>query len=84
MSVPVFTQWVFNALIVLVFPAMLNQLATSITFGILALFALIQLVFALKFMKETKGKSLEEIEIMWGISGDSLDKKKKKPFVVAN
>lgn len=65
MSVPVFTQWVFNALIVLVFPAMLNKLSTSTTFGILALFAIGQLFFTIKYMKETKGKSLEEIEGLW-------------------
>lgn len=66
MSVPVFTQWVFNALIVLVFPAMLKHLSTAITFGILTTFALGQLLFTMKHMKETKGKSLEEIEELWG------------------
>jgi SP family arabinose:H+ symporter-like MFS transporter len=65
MSVPVFTQWVFNALIVLVFPSMLRHLSTAITFGILTAFALGQLLFTMKHMKETKGKSLEEIEKLW-------------------
>jgi len=65
LSVPVFTQWVFNALIVLVFPAMLKHLSTAITFGVLAFFAAAQLLFTFKYMKETKGKSLEEIEKMW-------------------
>jgi len=65
MSVPVFTQWVFNALIVLVFPTMLYKLEQGITFGLLALFALGQLMFVIRYMKETKGKSLEEIEGMW-------------------
>jgi SP family arabinose:H+ symporter-like MFS transporter len=65
MSVPVFTQWVFNAAIVLIFPSMLNHLNTGITFGILAIFASGQLLFAIKYMKETKGKSLEEIEKIW-------------------
>ena len=62
MSVPVFTQWVFNAVIVLIFPAMLHRLDTAITFGILTMFAAGQFVFTVKYMKETKGKSLEEIE----------------------
>lgn len=65
MSVPVFTQWVFNAAIVLIFPAMLLRLDTGITFGLLTLFAAGQLVFTIKYMKETKGKSLEEIERLW-------------------
>ena len=68
LSVPVFTQWVFNALVVLVFPSMLVKLDTAITFGILAVFAFGQFLFALKFMPETKGKSLEQIEEMWDIS----------------
>jgi len=62
MSVPVFTQWIFNALIVLVFPSMLSKLDAAITFGIITLFAFGQLLFTFKYMKETKGKSLEEIE----------------------
>ena len=65
LSVPVFTQWVFNALIVLIFPLMLHRLNTAVTFGLLTLFAAGQLVFTIKYMKETKGKSLEEIERMW-------------------
>jgi SP family arabinose:H+ symporter-like MFS transporter len=65
LSVPVFTQWVFNALIVLVFPAMLKHLSTAVSFGILTVFSLGQLLFTMKYMKETKGKSLEEIEGMW-------------------
>jgi MFS transporter, SP family, arabinose:H+ symporter len=65
MSVPVFTQWVFNAIVVLAFPSMLEKMNTGFTFGILMLFALGQFVFAIKYMKETKGKSLEEIEKLW-------------------
>jgi SP family arabinose:H+ symporter-like MFS transporter len=65
MSVPVFTQWISNALLILLFPAMLKRLDPGVAFGILALFALGQLLFVLKYMKETKGKSLEEIEDLW-------------------
>jgi MFS transporter, SP family, arabinose:H+ symporter len=65
LSVPVFTQWVFNAIIILVFPALLHKLDAGITFGMLSFFALGQLVFTIKYMKETKGKSLEEIEKQW-------------------
>jgi MFS transporter, SP family, arabinose:H+ symporter len=65
MSVPVFTQWVFNAVVVLLFPSMLIKLDTGITFGILMVFSFGQLVFSIKYMKETKGLSLEEIEELW-------------------
>ncbi len=67
MSVPVFTQWVLNALVVLIFPSVLKALDTGPTFAILTFFALWQLLFVMKYMKETKGKTLEEIEEIWGI-----------------
>ncbi|MFC2125357.1 sugar porter family MFS transporter [Bacteroidota bacterium] len=69
MSIPVFTQWIFNALVVLVFPSMLNKLNAGYTFGILFIFALAQLFFTVSYMKETKGKSLEEIEDQWRADG---------------
>lgn len=65
MTVPVFTQWIFNALAVLVFPAMLNQLPVGFTFAIIMVFALMQLWLAIGKMPETKGKTLEEIEELW-------------------
>jgi len=65
LSVPVFTQWIFNALVVLVFPLMLTKLQSSYTFLIIFMMAAGQLVFSWKYMKETKGKSLEEIEGLW-------------------
>jgi SP family arabinose:H+ symporter-like MFS transporter len=69
MTVPVFTQWIFNALAVLVFPVMMNQLQIGITFAIILVFALLQLLLAIKSMPETKGKSLEEIEELWKKNG---------------
>ena len=65
LSVPVFTQWIFNALVVLVFPLMLTKLQSSFTFLIIFIMAAGQLLFSWKYMKETKGKSLEEIEHLW-------------------
>jgi SP family arabinose:H+ symporter-like MFS transporter len=65
LSVPVFTQWIFNALVVLVFPLMLTKLQSSFTFLIIFMMAAGQLLFSWKYMKETKGKSLEEIEDLW-------------------
>ncbi len=66
MSVPVFTQWFFNALMVLVFPHYFVNYKV-VTFGVIALMAFLQLVFTYKFVPETKGKSLEEIERYWGL-----------------
>ncbi len=60
-----FTQWVFNFLVVLFFPYVLDALGGSVTFLFLATMAFIQLLIAWFFIKETKGKSLEEIESLW-------------------
>jgi MFS transporter, SP family, arabinose:H+ symporter len=65
MIVPVLTQWVANAVVVLLFPAALNQLGKAPTFAILAAFSLAQAIFTWKFVPETKGRTLEEIEGFW-------------------
>ena len=65
MTVPVLTQWVANAVVVLLFPAALNQLGQAPTFAILAAFSLAQALFTWKFVPETKNRTLEEIEKFW-------------------
>ncbi len=60
-----FTQWVFNFLIILLFPYVLKALGGSVTFLFLSAMSVIQLLIAWFFIKETKGKSLEEIESLW-------------------
>lgn len=65
MVVPVLTQWVANAAVVLFFPLAFNQVGKAITFGFLAILALAQAVFAWFFVPETKNKPLEEIEEYW-------------------
>ena len=69
MTIPVLTQWVANAVVVLLFPMAFNHIGKALTFGFLALMALTQAVFTWFFVPETKGKALEEIEGFWrGIS----------------
>jgi SP family arabinose:H+ symporter-like MFS transporter len=65
MTVPVLTQWVANATVVLFFPLAFNRLGKSITFGFLAAMALLQAIFMWIYVPETKNKSLEEIEEFW-------------------
>lgn len=65
MTVPVFTQWVANAVVVLMFPVAFHQIGKTLTFGFLMVMALLQAVFTLFFVPETKKKSLEEIEEFW-------------------
>ena len=37
----------------------------TFTYGFLAVMGLILLVFAVRYLPETKGKTLEEIEMIW-------------------
>lgn len=65
MSVPVFTQWIANTVVVMFFPWMLNNVGSTNTFGILAFFCGLMLLFTIYYVPETKGKTLEEIEKYW-------------------
>ena len=49
---------------VLLFPWMFHNAAT-LSWGLLALMALAQVLFTLLYVPETKGKSLEQIEHFW-------------------
>jgi SP family arabinose:H+ symporter-like MFS transporter len=65
MTVPVLTQWVANAIVVLLFPAALNQLGQAPTFAILGAVSLAQALFTWRFVPETKSRTLEEIQEFW-------------------
>lgn len=65
MIVPVLTQWVANAIVVLLFPAALHRLGQAATFGILAAVSLAQALFTMRYVPETKNRPLEEIEEFW-------------------
>ncbi len=60
-----FTQWVFNFLVVLLFPHFLASIGGAKTFLFLAVMSLLQWLFTYFYVPETKGKSLEEIEQIW-------------------
>ncbi len=57
--------WSTNALVGQVFPLMLNGLGPAGTFMIFAIICLPSLWFISKFIPETKGRSLEEIQVFW-------------------
>jgi SP family arabinose:H+ symporter-like MFS transporter len=65
MIVPVLTQWVANAVVVLLFPAAFNRLGQAPTFAILGAFSLAQALFTWKYVPETRNRTLEEIEQHW-------------------
>ena len=56
-------SWVCTFLTVQFFPWMLNNLGGAYTFGFFGLFSLIAFVFILIYIPETKGKTLEQLEV---------------------
>lgn len=57
-----FTHWFMAALIAFSFPAIADKLGGGTTFLIFAIMMVLQLLFVLRLMPETKGKSLEKIQ----------------------
>ncbi|MDF1574597.1 MAG: sugar porter family MFS transporter [Bacteroidales bacterium] len=66
-----FTHWFMAALIAFSFPAIAAKLGGGTTFLIFAIMMVLQLLFVLRLMPETKGKSLEMIQ------GELANRKKK-------
>ncbi len=62
LAVAGFFQWMSNFVITLTFPILLVSIGLAGAYGLYALCAAISIVFVLKFVKETKGKELEEME----------------------
>jgi SP family arabinose:H+ symporter-like MFS transporter len=86
MTVPVLTQWIANAVMVLFFPLAFHQLSKAVTFGFLAAMSLAQAIVMWRFVPETKNKPLEEIEEFWkagGAYGPGLDRRTKGAVVKA-
>lgn len=57
-----FTHWFMAALIAFSFPSISEKLGGGTTFLIFAIMMVLQLLFVLRLMPETKGKSLEKIQ----------------------
>jgi sugar porter (SP) family MFS transporter len=56
------THWIFAALITLMMPSILNQVSGGPIFAFFAIMMILQLLFVLFMMPETKGISLEELQ----------------------
>ncbi len=69
MTVPVLSQWIANALVVLFFPLAFHQIGKAVTFAFLAIMCAAQAMFTWRFVPETKNKPLEEIEEHWRTTG---------------
>ncbi|MCC2660705.1 MAG: transporter, partial [Arthrobacter sp.] len=59
----VFALWTVNAAISFLFPILVVALGSTGTFTVFVLVNIVSLVFVAKFVPETKGHSLEELEV---------------------
>ena len=64
-----FTQWVFNFLVVLLFPYVLDALGGSSTFLFLSLMSVIQLIMVLSFSRKPRGRPWKKLSS----SGNKLE-----------
>lgn len=62
MSISTLSNWVFNFIVAFTFLSIVDIFGASYTFWLYALFAIITIFFTWKYIPETKGKTLEEIE----------------------
>lgn len=71
MSIAVATQWLFNAIVANTFPIVNNSAANqqlfngALSYFIFAIFCLVTVVLVWRYVPETKGKTLEEMENLW-------------------
>ena len=62
LSISGFVQWIANFSITMTFPIMLVGIGLGGSYGVYTFFALLSAVFVVKFINETKGKELEEMQ----------------------
>ncbi len=60
-SVAAGAQWVANFAVTMTFPIILGSIGLFGAYGIYSLFAVLSFVFVFRFVRETKGKTLEEM-----------------------
>jgi SP family sugar:H+ symporter-like MFS transporter len=62
LAVAGFAQWMANFAITMTFPIMLTTIGLASAYGFYALCALLSVIFVIKMVKETKGKTLESMQ----------------------
>jgi len=62
LAVAGFAQWIANFAITMTFPIMLTTIGLASAYGFYAVCALLSVIFVIKMVKETKGKTLESMQ----------------------
>jgi sugar porter (SP) family MFS transporter len=61
LAVAVTAQWLANWLVTVTFPSILNVGGPSVAYAIYAIFAAISIFFVVRYIRETKGRTLEQM-----------------------
>jgi hypothetical protein len=61
LAVAVTAQWLANWLVTVTFPSLLNLRGPGLAYLIYALFAAISIWFVIRYLRETKGRTLEQM-----------------------
>jgi SP family arabinose:H+ symporter-like MFS transporter len=64
-AIAAFSLWAADYVVSQTFPLLLESIGTAATFWMFAGISLITVIFCIKVVPETKGKSLEQIEQLW-------------------
>lgn len=62
MGIAVFALWCVNAAISFIFPLLVEAAGATVTFGLFAAINVISFLFVKRFVPETRGRTLEELE----------------------
>jgi len=62
LAVAGFAQWIANFVITMTFPIMLTTIGLASAYGFYALCAMLSVIFVIKMISETKGKTLESMQ----------------------
>jgi MFS transporter, SP family, arabinose:H+ symporter len=65
MAISIMTMWIADTMVGQLTPIALNEIGTAATFWFFSFFCIIGFFFVLRFLPETKGKSLEQIQRFW-------------------
>lgn len=61
LAVAVFVQWITNWLVTVTFPSILNLGGPTVAYALYAFFAAISIYFVVRYITETKGRTLEQM-----------------------
>ncbi|WP_051322183.1 sugar porter family MFS transporter [Alicyclobacillus contaminans] len=70
MAIGSFALWGATYLVTQFFPVMMHHFGATVTFWVFALMCILMYLFTLRFLPETKGKTLEEIQAHWRSYGE--------------